>query len=122
MSRENIHFVTGRLAEYSLRNTLQKLARDADFDYSIQVLPITVAALLTPQWIAPRLQIPEEATRILLPGYCDGDLAALQTVTSLPIEIGPKDLRRLPDHFGQAPDNQAYGRWDIEIIAEIYRY
>lgn len=119
MSRENIHFVTGRLAEFSLRNTLQKLANDADFDYSIQVLPITVAALMTPQWIAPRLQVPESATKILLPGYCDGDLGPIHAATSLPIEIGPKDLRRLPNHFGQASKNDSYGQWDIDIIAEI---
>ncbi len=119
MSRENIHFVTGRLAEHALRTTLPKLSVDAGFDYSIQVLPITVAALMTPQWIAPRLEIPQAATKILLPGYCDGDLAALQLTTSLPIEIGPKDLRQLPHFFGQKPDNQGYGRWDIEILAEI---
>ncbi|MFK7767023.1 MAG: DUF6513 domain-containing protein [Mariniblastus sp.] len=119
MTKESIHFVTGRLAETALRTILPKVAEKANFDYSIQVLPITVAALLTPKWIAPRLEIPDSANRIILPGYCLGDLAPIHDVTPLPIERGPKDLRRLPEHFGQAADRGDYGKWDIDLIAEI---
>ena len=43
----------------------------------------------------------------------------MQAVTLLPIEIGPKDLRRLPEFFGRKSDDHTYGKWDIEIIAEI---
>jgi dihydropteroate synthase-like protein len=36
------------------------------------------------------------------------------------VELGPKDLRDLPDHFGAAPQRPVdYGVYDIEIIAEI---
>lgn len=119
MSRESIHFVTGRLAESALRAILPKISEKANFDYSIQVLPITVAALLTPKWIAPRLEIPPTTSRIILPGYCLGDLDPINDVTMLPVERGPKDLRRLPEHFGQATDRGDYGKWDIDIIAEI---
>ena len=119
MPQENIHFVTGRLAETALRNTLKKLAAVARFDYSIQVLPITVAALMTPKWIAPRLEIPVSATKLMLPGYCDGDLTPIMNSVSIPIAIGPKDLRKLPEYFNQKTDNEGYGDWDIEIIAEI---
>ena len=48
MSREHIHFVTGRLAEYALRPVVESLDQRIGFDYSIDVLPITVAALMTP--------------------------------------------------------------------------
>jgi dihydropteroate synthase-like protein len=119
MPTEHIHFITGRLAESALRRQVEKLATEADFHFSIQVLPITVAALMTPQWIAARLDAPEQATKILLPGYCDGDLSSLKNQTTLPIEVGPKDLRRLPEFFGQATNLADYGNWDIEIIAEI---
>ena len=52
MPTEHIHFVTGRLAERSLREVVDAVARVADFEYTIDVLPITVAALMTPEWIA----------------------------------------------------------------------
>ena len=52
MSREHIQFVTGRLAEFALRKVLEPLAHQVGFDYTVDVLPITVAALMTPQWLA----------------------------------------------------------------------
>ena len=73
--REHIHFVTGRLAEFSLKNLLEHLAAQLGFDYSVEVMPITVAALMTPEWIARRLQVPPKTDRVLLPGYCEGDLS-----------------------------------------------
>ncbi len=82
-------------------------------------MPITVAALMTPDWIAKRIDIPPGTTRILLPGYCDADLSALLQKTQLPIDIGPKDLRQLPRYFGTAEDPPSMDKWDIEIIAEI---
>lgn len=119
MPGDRIHFTTGRLARAALESILIDLAPQAGFEYSIQTLPITVAALLTPQWIAPRLEIPAGTTKIILPGYCDGDLAPLRAVTEIPIEIGPKDLRQLPEFFGHKPNREGFGEWDIEIIAEI---
>ena len=35
------------------------------------------------------------------------------------VEKGPKDLREIPEYFGQAAAREEYGAWDIEIIAEI---
>ncbi len=120
MPREHIHFVTGRLAEFSLRQVLAELAPRADFEYSIDVLPITVAALMTPEWIARRIAVHPAATRVLLPGYCFGDLGPLGTAARVPVERGPKDLRELPRFFGreQAVDEE-YGQHDIQILAEI---
>ena len=116
---EQIHFITGRLAESALRETLDSLAPQAGFEYTIQVLPITVAALLTPKWIAARIEIPEGTDRILLPGYAAGDLEPLRGKTGLPVELGPKDLRRLPDFFGRKSEVAVLDSWNIEIIAEI---
>ncbi len=119
MPREHIHFVTGRLAEHALKSIVAPLAEQAGFDYTVEVLPITVAALMSPEWIARHWQVPPDVTRIILPGYCDGDLAPLTAATSAPIERGPRDLRGLPAFFLREPPPQNYGAYDIEIIAEI---
>jgi len=86
MTGEHIHFVTGRLAEHALRKEVEPLAEAAGFDYSIDVLPITVAALMTPAWIAKRIHVPPEATRVIVPGYCQGDLR--------PVEVASKSWPR----------------------------
>src|SRR5262249_44555359 len=100
MSRPHLLFVTGKLAEPSLRRTVTELAAQADFDYSVAVLPITVAALATTPWIAKHLTIPENVNRILLPGLCAGDLEEVARPRGVVIERGPKDLLDLPEHFG----------------------
>jgi len=115
----HIHFITGRLAERALNEVLAELAPRAGFEYTIQVLNITVAALMTPAWIAARLQVPELADKVLIPGYADGDLTPLQAVAKVPVERGPRDLRRLPEYFGQKAGGEEYGAYDIQIVAEI---
>ncbi len=117
--QEHIHFVTGRLAEFSLRNILPELALRVGFDYSIDVLGITVAALMTTDWVAGRIHPPQGTSRVLLPGYCQGELDVVQRAAGVPVERGPRDLRRLPDFFGQPATVEDYGAHDIEIIAEI---
>jgi dihydropteroate synthase len=117
--REHIHFVTGRLAEFSLREVLTDLAPRAGFDYTIEVLGITVAALMTTDWIAPKLHVPAQATRVLLPGYCRGDLQAVERAVGAPVERGPRDLRRLAEFFGDSTVAADFGAYDIRILAEI---
>ena len=118
--RDHIHFVTGRLAEHALRDIVKELAAKVGFAYSIDVLPITVAALMTPKWVARHIQVPSETTRIVLPGYCNGDLAPLKQLSDRPIDLGPHDLRELPTLFGhQSETRKDYGKYSIEILAEI---
>jgi dihydropteroate synthase-like protein len=119
MPSEHIHFVTGRLAEHSLRQVVERLAADIGFAYTIEVLPITVAALMTPEWIARRMKPAPNATRVLVPGYCSGDMAPIEQAAGVPVERGPRDLRQLPHHLGREPMPADYGAFDIEIIAEI---
>lgn len=115
-----IHFVTGKLAEHSLRQVLERLAPRVGFEYTVQVMNITVAALMTTPWIARRLEVPAGTTRVILPGACRGPLEALADVTTVPVDRGPEDLRCLDEFFGQqSRDLSAYGEYDIEIIAEI---
>ncbi|MBA2115199.1 DUF6513 domain-containing protein [Bremerella alba] len=119
MPQPHIHFVTGKLAETSLRNVLAQLAPQAGFQYSVQVLNITVAALMTADWIARRIQVPPEATQVMVTGYCRGDLKLIEAAAKVPVERGPKDLRQLPDWFDQPALADDYGEYDVEIIAEI---
>src|SRR4051812_16483731 len=119
MTSERIHFVTGRLAAHSLRSTVELLSREIGFQYSIDVLPITVAALMTAQWIARRVKPPAGATRIIVPGYCSGDLSIIFETAGLPVDRGPRDLRELSQHFGQPAEPSDYGAYDIQILAEI---
>jgi dihydropteroate synthase-like protein len=119
MAHEHIHFVTGRLAEHSLRQIVEPLARLIGFAHTIDVLPITVAALMTPEWIARRIRSVPGITRVLIPGYCSGDLHPIELVAGVPVERGPRDLRQLPEFFGRQPTPPEYGAYDIEIIAEI---
>ena len=117
---ERILFITGKLAESALRRQLAVLAPQVGFEYDVAVMPITVAALLTTPWIAKRLQMPDGADRVVLPGLCKGDVAALRTITAVPVQLGPKDLRDVPEFFGRRggpPDD--YGPHDIAIVAEI---
>lgn len=114
---KKVLFVTGTLAERSLRRTLDGMA--PDFGCEVAVMKITVAALMTPEWIARFLEPPPETDLILLPGLCQGDPDVLREATGIPVEKGPDDLRNIPDHFGLTAARSQYGGYEIRILAEI---
>lgn len=115
-----ILFVTGKLAEPSLRRVLADLAPKAGFEAEVAVLNITVAALLTTDWVARHLKLTHPVDKIVLPGLCRGDVSAVSDRFHTPTETGPADLRDLPEHFGKkAGPPPGYGAFDIEIVAEI---
>ncbi len=116
---EQILFITGRLAAPALQDMLEELRSEFDIQPVMQVMPITVAALMTPAWIARHLQMPEGCHRVVLPGYVDGDLDPIHQHCGVPVEIGPKDLKRLPEFFGGRRQTASLENYDIEIIAEI---
>jgi dihydropteroate synthase len=116
-----ILFVTGRLAEFALRQVVDDLASRAQFRPEIAVMPISVAALMPPRWLARHLEVPEGIDRVILPGHCKGDLQPVVAAAGgAAVELGPEDLRDLPHHFGEEASRlEGYGRFDIEILAEI---
>jgi dihydropteroate synthase-like protein len=114
---DRLLFVTGRLAAPALRDTLGRA--DLPFEYDIAVMKITVAALMTTDWIARFLQVPEAVTRIMIPGMCEGDVGVLRERFGVPAEKGPADLKALPSWFGQADARVGYGERDIRVFAEI---
>jgi dihydropteroate synthase len=110
-------FVTGKLAEPALRRVITGMA--APFAWDIAVLKITVAALMTTEWIARFLEVPPGTDLVVIPGLCEGDVEVLASRTGVRVEKGPKDLREIPRYFGQVAAAREYGAWDIEILAEI---
>jgi dihydropteroate synthase len=113
-------FVTGRLAEPSLRRLLADMA--SPFACDVLVLRITVAALMTTEWIASHLEgrdVPEGTDLVLIPGLCEGEPRIISEKLGVRVEKGPKDLREIPGYFGRAAAVRHYGAWDIEILAEI---
>ncbi len=119
-SGERILFVTGRLAEFSLRGVLQSLSQRVGFDYDVAVLGISVAALMHVDWVERKLEVPTGFDRVILPGWCDGDLSALAERHGVKFELGPKDMFDLPEFFGQDGKRSiVLDDYDIEILAEI---
>jgi dihydropteroate synthase-like protein len=115
-----ILFLTGKLAEPALRRTVAELAPRAGFEPVVAVLPITVVALATTDWIARHTGRPEGVERVILPGLCAGEINVLAEEWGVAVERGPVDLLDLPDFFGAERDSRAgYGGFDIAILAEI---
>jgi len=114
----NILFLTGKLAENSLQKVLAAL-QPADFEYQIAQLGISVAALMTPEFIARRLPDARGADRIIIPGLCRGDLTPLVEKYGIPVERGPEDLKDLPQYFGRGGKTPDLSRYSTRIFAEI---
>ncbi|QDV22828.1 DUF6513 domain-containing protein [Aureliella helgolandensis] len=119
-TNEHFYFVTGRLAEQAVRTTVARVAEELKFQYTIGVLPITVAALMTPKWILRHLVVPPHATQVMLPGCLSHNLEDIAHSIETPVVCGPRDIRDLPLFFGnKRPIATDYGKYSIEIIAEI---
>src|SRR4051794_31396832 len=73
---ERILFLTGRLARKSLESVLAGIT-PAAFEWEIKDIGIQVAGLMTADMIRRRVPRPEGIDRVLVPGRCRGDLAAL---------------------------------------------
>lgn len=112
-------FITGKLAEPVVRDVLKTLSSIVGFEYELLVLNITVAALMTPEWVMRRLEkIPDKVDHIYVPGACQGDWSVLEKATGVSVTPGPQDVRDLPELFGKK-STLDYGKYSIEIIAEI---
>lgn len=115
---ERILFLTGKLAEKSLKKVLAEM-QPATFSHEVAQLGISVAALMTPDFIARRLPDAHGADRILVPGLCRGDLAPLAEKFGVPVEHGPEDLKDLPQFFGHGGKPPDLSLYDVQIFAEI---
>ncbi|MEM9827247.1 MAG: DUF6513 domain-containing protein [Planctomycetota bacterium] len=117
-ARPHYVFVTGRLAAAAVRETVAAIAARHDFEYEVTVLPITVAALMTPRWIMRHLKPDSKTTHVVVPGYCNVNDPAWDALQPR-LVVGPRDLRRLPELFGETIEKPDLSQQNIEIIAEI---
>lgn len=117
---QNILFVTGRLSEASLREVVVKLSEKLKFRYEVAVPGIQVAALLHVNLLLRRLEVADHIDRVILPGWVQGDLGALEEKFGKPFARGPKDLHDLPEYFGLGKKKAVtLDRYSIDIIGEI---
>ena len=110
-------FVTGKLAVDSLRLTLDKM--DPGLDYVLKVLDISVASLMSAEWIAHHLSDAHRCGQVMIPGLCGGDLSLIQERVGVPVVRGPGDLKDIPVFFGQAAVREGYGEYRVKILAEV---
>jgi len=103
-----------------LREVVAGLSERLGFEFEIAVPGIQVAALLHSSLLMKRLDVAADIDRVILPGWCQGDIAELDQHFGKPFERGPKNLHDLPEHFGLGKrPNVSLDHYNIEIIAEI---
>jgi len=110
-------FVTGKLAADALIATLEQM--EPDFEYEVAVLNISVAALMNTRWIAQQLADARGCQRVMISGWCQGDLSIIEERVGVPVIRGPKDLKALPVFFGREQVREGYGEYRVKILAEI---
>jgi dihydropteroate synthase-like protein len=117
---EKLLFLTGKLAEPSLRKTLAEM-ESLPFEYRIHQLGISVAALMTDKMIARRLHKDDIAgcDQIIVPGRCRGDLDALSEQLGVAVVRGPDEVKDLPIYFGRERKQPDLNGYDVNIFAEI---
>jgi dihydropteroate synthase-like protein len=116
--KNNILFITGKLAEKNLRNILDCI-EDKKFTYEIRNLNINVAALLTTEMIHRRIGNVDNFNKIILPGKVRGDVDELAKKLKIKIERGPEELKDLPVMFGGNPLKHDLSKYEVHIFAEI---
>ena len=115
---EHIVFLTGRLAQPQLERELCGIEPPA-FSWEVREIGLQVAALMTADLIRRRVQPPVQAQRIIVPGRCRGDLAALSAHYGMPVQRGPEELKDLPQFFDRAAQSVDLSQREVAIFAEI---
>lgn len=89
-----ILLVTGKVAEEEIRKAVAELDVEVDFC----VMPVTVAAFLTPSFVAENLRKRDLTgyDMILLPGTVNGDVTEVEETTGVPTFKGPLRASEIP--------------------------
>ena len=114
---DKLLFLTGRLAEARLKNTVEKTGLKADA-WSVANIGIKVAALMTEGIVRNRLKGPLDATRVIVPGRTRMDLKSLAAHYGVPFERGPDELADLPQYLGHGGKPPDFSKHDLRIFAE----
>ncbi len=115
---EHLLFLTGKLAEPGLCRILGAL-QGPELSYEVFNIGVSVAALMSAEMIARRLDGPRGADRVIVPGLCAGDLAVPAEKLGVPVLRGPEDMKDLPGFLGRGGVPPDLSRYDIRIFAEI---
>ncbi len=116
--KEKILFITGHLAETSLKKVLDNI-QDNSFVYEIRNLGINVASLLTTKMIERRIGDVSGFNRIIIPGKAKGDLLELSKKINVDCVRGPDELKDLPTLFGKKALEYDLSKYETSIFAEI---
>jgi dihydropteroate synthase len=122
---EHIVFLTGKLAQPGLERVLASIQPPA-FTWSTREIGLQVAALMTADMIRRRIAPgslieggAKRPDRILVPGRCRGDVAALAQHFGVPVERGPEEMKDLPRFFNRAAQPIDLSEYEVAIFAEI---
>ncbi len=115
---EHIVFLTGHLAQPQLHEVLAGMA-DAPFTWEVRDVGVQVAALMTAELICRRVPAPLQASRMIVPGRCRGDIDALTAHYELPVQRGPEEMKDLPQFFNRQAQPVDLSQHSVEIFAEI---
>ena len=116
--KEKILFITGRLAEISLKRVLDDM-KENSFLYEIRNLGINVASLLTTEMIEKKIGDVSGFDKIIIPGKARGDLSELSKKLSVDCVRGPDELKDLPTLFGKKALEYDLSKYETSIFAEI---
>lgn len=115
--------VTGTIAQGALRRIVNSLP--SEWKVEMRVLPCTVAALMTTDYIAKKLRSDEGLTgetTLVIPGLCQGSLETIAAATGCSVVRGPKDLRDVPRFLkgeGEAEAPEVLEPSPMKILGEI---
>lgn len=115
---KRIVLVTGSLAEPRVKRIAQELTGD-EIAPVVANIGVKVAALMTTEIVERRLQLPQGADRVILPGRFRGDLGRLSAHFGAQFERGPDEIADLPEYLGRARETPDLSEYDLTIFAEI---
>lgn len=93
----NVLLVTGQLA----KDVVKQYAERSEVKFEIEALPVAVAALLQPSYVASELKkrMKQKFDMILMPGLISGDVGAVEEIIGIPTFKGPRYAADLPLFF-----------------------
>jgi len=114
-------FLTGKLAKISLEKVLGDICKKNEFSYQIIDIGVNVAALATVDMIIKKLDpnISKEASKIVIPGRCRGDISKLSKYFNKECVRGPEELKDIPTFLGLQGKDLDLSKYDTKIIGEI---
>lgn len=102
-----------------MRRTLEGLEA-RDFDWQVEVLGISVAALMTTDFIKRRLPtVPDGVSRVILPGRVRGKPEELAQLWGCEVVRGPAEVKDLPEFLGGKAREHDLSEYRTMIFAEI---